>query len=323
MKKIAVVMPIFQPNINWLKKQLASLEMQNWENLEIWILDDSPQNAVGEHFFSEHLKRIPFHYWVGARNNGTDESFSILVECAQADYIAFCDQDDIWEPQKLTKLVECLERENAKIAYCSLSAIDENGAKIKTDIRAIRRRDIFLSGEGLARELFIKNCIYGCSMLARTEIVKSALPIPKGMHYDHWFSLWAALHGRVGFVDEPLVQHRLHGNNLSAPMRGITTKQDYFEERILSLRIRTQSVLDRLSCESENKQAINLSVYLKEVLDWVQARQDYFERKRGAMKRLWRMRYMSPGVTFFEMIFPIVPEMLFPAMIKFVARVFI
>lgn len=315
-------MAVYYPNKHWLAEQLYSLERQTWENIELWVWDDAPEKPVGKQFFSKHLERIPFHYYIGSQNLGPDSSFATLVERANGDYFAFCDQDDIWEPSKLERLISALEDRNAQVSYCTLSAINQNGDFLTKDIRTMRHGDYFLDGEGLAPKLFIKNSIYGCSMLMRAQIAKEALPLPQGMTYDHWFTLWAALCGRIVFLNESLIRHRLHESNLSTPFRGIETKQDYFNQRVKLLKTRTISTLERLENNHSN-QAKQLCTYLEMVLPWVQARQDVFEKKRGSKQRLWKTREISPKVSVFEMLLPFVPDKLLPMTLALIAKKFI
>lgn len=52
----------------------------------------------------------------------------LLRHAPNADYYAFCDQDDIWFPDKLHKALECLEKlPNGKKLYCSNLLIYANG----------------------------------------------------------------------------------------------------------------------------------------------------------------------------------------------------
>lgn len=322
MKKIAVLLSICHPNLDWLREQLASVENQTWRQLEVWIADDGPDAPVGERFFAEQLQRTPFHYAVNAENMGASKSFAQLVDWAEGDYLAFCDQDDRWLPEKLEALVKALEDTGAQASYCSLSAIDSSGQKICEDIRAIQRGVEFLAGEGLAKRLYIKNCIYGCSLLLCAQTAKAALPLPEEMGYDHWFTFWAAIQGRITFLDRPLVEHRLHSENVSEPFRGIACREVYYRRRVQGLRVRTESCLMRIAGEKSIAPDVREATidYLRRVLEWSRARERWSRMEWGAVGYMWRMRKLSPKATYFELLLPFLPEQLLRPLLRRLGR---
>ncbi|MCQ5131145.1 glycosyltransferase [Butyricicoccus faecihominis] len=325
MKKIAILMAVYHPNRDWLREQLASLENQTWGELELWIADDGPDEPVGGRFFSDILKRIPFHYSVNDENFGADRSFADLVQRANGEYIAFCDQDDIWLPRKLEILANVLEQENAKAAYCALSAIDGTGCMMSDDIRSIQRGIYFLEGRDIAERLFVKNCIYGSALVMDAQTAKQALPIPREMPYDQWFSFWAAVQGKIAFWDEALVQHRLHGSNLSEPFKEITSRQAYYDKRIVPFKTRTKESLLRV--QQDNSISVDrrkrIQAYLQRIYIWANARVRWYNKEKGGLQELWRTRACSPKVTWFEIALPFLPKKLVCFLLQKVLKNFV
>ena len=310
LSKISVLMAVYRPNRDWLEQQLISISDQTLPEIELLVRDDCPQEPIGEEVFEPLKKRMPVHYQINERNWGPGITFALLVKEAQSDYIAFCDQDDIWMPEKLEMLLGEIEEKKAAVCYCDLSVIDAQGNQIASDVRRVRTRDVFLEGAGLAKKLFVKNCIYGCSMLMPATLAKQALPLPEGMGHDHWFSLWAASKGEVVHLKKPLVRYRLHGNNQSNTLSRIHTKKDYLEQRIMKLK--RQAV----QCRGRFEDDPDLESYIFEVEKWTVARQQWFCGWGKALPALWKGRNFSKKAVLFELAAARMPELVFEHLMR-------
>lgn len=301
---VSILLAVYRPNRDWLVQQLRSLEQQTYEKIEILIRDDCPEQPVGRDFFAQQLSARPFTYTINPKNLGHAKTFAALAEQAAGDYLAFCDQDDIWAPEKIFMLVEALVKEDATGAYCGLDVMDENGDPVAGDVREIRKTDRFLSGDGLGKQLFVRNCIYGNTILLSSRVAQKGLPLPEGFTHDHWFSLWAAVEGRLIFVPCPLVHYRIHGKNLSTPFRGINTREDYLTQRIEVLEQRCQ-VQSRVAFDEE------LSAEIERVRHWVTLRRNWLEKP--SITHFWAYLQtcaIHPKIFCFELLLGLTPQKL-------------
>ena len=98
-----------------LKKQLDSLIAQTYPNINIYIRDDvSTDNTLD--IINEYIKNNSSNKNIilldnkGINLRPPRSFYQILTECDNADYYAFCDQDDIWHPDKIKWAVEELEK---------------------------------------------------------------------------------------------------------------------------------------------------------------------------------------------------------------------
>ncbi len=317
-EKVNILLPLYHPNKQWLKEQLKSLNEQTYPNLSLIIVDDGPDMPVGKDFVSEYITKISFSYKVHDNNMGSNRTFEELVKLADGEYIAFCDQDDIWHKEKISKLYSAIKEKEATVAYCGLSAIGPKGDYLAEDIRQIRKRDIFLSGVNIAEKLVIKNCIYGSSLVMRTDIAKESLPLPVATGFDHWFTLWAAIKGEIVRVNEILVQHRIHDENQSLPLRGIETKDDYIEQRVKNLQIRMDSCLTRFMNEDNREVFLDVIDTAQKSLEWANARECWLKGDKKAFKSFYRGKALSPKAFWFELIMPLIPNRLFKRAIELI-----
>lgn len=107
----------------YIREQLDSLLAQTYPNISIYIRDDgSNDNTVSilqDYIANNTSSREIILLENNGHNLGCPASFyQLLKECSPADYYAFCDQDDIWYPDKIKWAVEKLESESPKDKPC-------------------------------------------------------------------------------------------------------------------------------------------------------------------------------------------------------------
>ena len=124
MEKVSVLIATYNGG-RFLREQLESVLGQTYTNLEILVRDDqSTDNTYS--ILEEFSARDP--RVVVKRNNenlGINRNFLTLVHEASGEYIAICDQDDVWEENKIAVLVSEIG-ENSMI-YCDSAIIDSKG----------------------------------------------------------------------------------------------------------------------------------------------------------------------------------------------------
>ena len=116
-KKVQVLMSTYNGE-RFLSEQIESLLSQTWKNLEILIRDDGSRDKTPDILrqYGADYKNIRIFL---EENQGINGSFFELLKKSDADYVAFCDQDDIWLEGKIEAAVEKLEQETGPALYCS------------------------------------------------------------------------------------------------------------------------------------------------------------------------------------------------------------
>lgn len=299
-------MAVYEPNPDWLREQLVSLNRQTCADLELYVRDDAsptfPLQTLRE-MLGETITNFPFHCMQNAKNEGFNQTFSLLTAQAKGDAFAYCDQDDIWVPEKLSVLAGALRRENVQLAYCNEAVIDADSRIVAADIHTVIPHIVPRSGEGLAPFFFIHNCVPGCVMLVRAAVARQALPFARETIYDQWLALHAAQLGKIVYVSDSLVRHRLHGFNQTETLKGIETKADYISRYLHRDELRVAELGLRL----EPSEA------LARLQTWMATRLAWSRRERGAWKRLFSLRDIKRGVTYFELALPFMPSFVFTA----------
>jgi len=208
-------MATFSPNLSYFDQQIASLRQQSFADWICIVSDDaSPQEyrrkmeaTIGDDsrfICSWHNTNVGFY-----RNFER----SLLAVPVTASFVALCDQDDIWFPEKLTQLVEALSRDpQAMLAYSDMRIVDDEGKLISNTFWSSRRNnwnDISL--------MLLANTVTGAASLFRRELLRVALPFPEGngdRYHDHVLACFALATGRIAYLDKPLYDYRQHQDNV-------------------------------------------------------------------------------------------------------------
>ncbi len=245
--KVVIALSIYKPNLKWLEELLISLNNQTYQNIELLVWNDCPEdNFDYDKYFSQYIKNFKFYIKRGQKNLGVNGAFEELTSWAEGDYIAYCDQDDIWMPEKIEIMVELAIKLNVDLICCELTLINEKSEDL--------RRKITLSNDILNNKLVeyaTMHCLVNaCAMIVRLELAKQSLPFPniQKEYHDWWLGIYVALYGKIAFVNETLMKYRVYANNTSGfyGLSDIYTKEDYYRKRILVFRNKIKYVRNRL-----------------------------------------------------------------------------
>ena len=309
---ISILMALYDPRLDWLKEQLDSLEEQTFPNLKLYVCDDCSPTvsfAAIQECVSKAIRSFPYEIRRNEKNLGSNLTFQALTEEADGEYLAYCDQDDIWLPEKLEILQAEIERSGALLACSDMYIIDSDGKRVAKSITEVRKHHVFRSGDNLAEGLLIHNFVSGCAMLVRSDIAKEACPFCPYMVYDHYLALYAANQGSIQSLGEQLISHRVHSANQTGLLTGVIDKASYGRERIDLMVDRLHWLRDHFICGPDLKAVLNESVA------WAEARQRNWAHHGGKVT-VWKYRHFSSIPSVFEIVANWMPEPVFQLAIK-------
>ncbi|MDR3392581.1 MAG: glycosyltransferase family 2 protein [Sulfuriferula sp.] len=208
--KVAVLLSTYNGS-KFLLQQLDTLYQQTYPDIKILARDDGSSDSTKSLLENERLKgRVGV--LAGSGNLGPALSFFELLRQAvltDTDYVAFCDQDDVWQPEKIARAVSALsEVANSRAAmYCSRVEL------VDADLKHI-------SFGGIPRKIgfgnaLVENIATGCTIVMnRTaiDLLCENLPSNPQMH-DWWCYLVLSCFGDVIFDPVATIKYRQHGNN--------------------------------------------------------------------------------------------------------------
>lgn len=285
--KITIVLATYYPNFIWFRELLESLQKQTYPNYEVIVGDDASADEVYQKIIQqieEILENVPYIICQNRENMGSNGTFEKLTCMAQGDYIAYCDQDDIWEKEKLEYLYQEAARQDASMVYSDMSVIDQTGKVIYSSLRQLRKRIRYLEGEDLASYYLFSNCSAGCSMMIKSQIAKQAVPFLKDFICDQWLAVYAAVYGKIVFVNKTLVRYRQHARNQSGVLKDIQNKEEYYQKRVFPSWYAIKE-LERRGIHYKNEK---------------QSRAFAKARVEKKIKDIWKYRYLCKKYAYFE-----------------------
>ena len=200
----------------YLKKQLDSLFAQSTNNFQIIVRDDGSTDGT-----LKILKSYNIILLSAKENIGTKQSFSTLLayalENTKSTYFMFCDQDDIWEENKIEKTLK--EIQELELRYKNIPLLVHTNLKVLDQSLNVKH-DSFWKYEYIdpftnsCSRLLLQNTVTGCTAIINRKLVELALPIPNNaIMHDWWLGLVASKFGKISHLKESTVCYRQHTNN--------------------------------------------------------------------------------------------------------------
>ncbi len=227
MKEIVILLATYNGE-KYIRQQLKSLFEQTNQNFRLVVHDDGSSDATAE-IINEYRDKYPdrIEIFYGNYCGGPKENFLWMLGRVEGDYYLFCDQDDVWLPEKLQRSMDALtgEEDNYRSSKEEVPPVC-----VFTDMRVVDEElntlsDSFIRYIGRTPEntaytqILIDNPAAGCTMCfnrALRDLVVDLAPsvdlnnIP--MH-DAFVLEIAAIMGKVVAIDEPLAYYRQTGHN--------------------------------------------------------------------------------------------------------------
>ncbi len=196
----------------FLPAQAASILDQLSDQDELIISDDGSTDGSWA-FLTDLAQRDPRVRLL--RNEGRPGiigNFDHALQHCRGEIIFLSDQDDLWYPDKVTRLSQALSNPPMPwLVQSDAELIDAQGQVIAPSFYAIRH-----SRPGFWPN-FWRNTYQGCTLAFRRDLLEIALPLPASLPmHDMWLGLLAELTGPVLFVPDRLTGYRRHGANQSA-----------------------------------------------------------------------------------------------------------
>jgi glycosyltransferase involved in cell wall biosynthesis len=214
-KRVAILLAIFN-GAEFLQSQLETLARQTVTNLDIWASDDGSND--GSVSILECAERVwakgSFHILEGPQM-GFAENFRALLTNSEieADYFAFCDQDDLWEEDKVADALEWLAAQDDQVPalYCSRTR------SITVDGKKAGLSPLFPRMPGF-RNAIVQSIAGGNTMVmnnaARKVIMEASRRTPFISH-DWWcYLMVTGVGGVVHYSPIPKIGYRQHPRNL-------------------------------------------------------------------------------------------------------------
>ncbi|MCZ4242916.1 glycosyltransferase family 2 protein [Pedobacter punctiformis] len=217
--KINIVLATYNGQ-SYIEAQINSIIAQTYSNWELLIRDDGSTDKTLQ--IIKEFENVDNRINVLTDLKGNVRScqnFSILMSQVSKDaqYVMFCDQDDIWLEDKIERslyAMNTLEKAHGSdgplMVYGTYRMIDHNGKDLQLAVPDYSTRPSL-------NLLLSQNYIYGCTMLINQKLLERSIPIPStAENHDYWLALICAINnGHFSYIKQPLLLYRQHNLNVS------------------------------------------------------------------------------------------------------------
>lgn len=224
---VSVLIPAYN-RPHFLKIALKSVLNQTYKNIEIIICDDSTNYEVRD-MLNNYLKRYDHIQYFNNRETlgamATDDNYARCFSLASGEYINFLNDDDIFYPKKIERMVDFLKDKEVKLVTSRRSLIDKDGNLLPdaSFTEPISTVDRIYDGKEIVRRMILSGLNFigePTTVLFRKEDIHIAeLGVFKGRKYicNYDMAMWAnlLLKGKFVYITEILSSFRIHEDQQS------------------------------------------------------------------------------------------------------------
>ncbi len=260
MAKLHIILATYNGEM-YLRRQLDSI-LQSYEDFCLHVFDDGSTDATAE-ILQEYQTMCPnrIKVSINEQNLGCTRNFlnglktvydELQAEGMSAEsnktterhYFMFCDQDDIWYPEKLSiaqKAMRKLEKKYGSdlplLVFTDAVVTDADGEEIAPSF--IEQNKLNPYAVNTARILTENKCI-GCTSMMNAALVQLLTEVPEQARYhDWWMALLATSFGRMSYLNRKTLSYCQHGNNVV----GVQKFASYVKQRLFSLKKQKEMLL--------------------------------------------------------------------------------
>lgn len=213
---VAILLSLYN-GAPYLQQQLASLLQQTRADWTLYWRDDGSTDAsvalmrqFAEQVGEDRCVELAAH---NGEHMGVTASYAaLLAHTPPGSAIAFCDQDDVWFPDKLARGLSALASLPGQIPalYCARQTLTNGTLKPKGLSPRLPEKSCFLAA-------MTQNIATGCTLMlspAARALLLQAMPAPTFLLHDWWaYLMVTGAGGRVLTDNQPALFYRQHGQN--------------------------------------------------------------------------------------------------------------
>ncbi|MCL6572529.1 MAG: glycosyltransferase family 2 protein [Bacillus sp. (in: Bacteria)] len=232
--KISVCMATYNGE-QFVVRQLDTVLQQLGPDDEIIVIDDCSKDNTVQIINETYGNRVQVQ--VNEKNLGAIKSFEKAISTAQGDILFLCDQDDLWEEDKVAVMMKAVVNQNADLVIHDALVVDGNLEIINPSWNDYNHNNI---NQGIFGNI-LKNAYTGAFMAFKKELIPAILPFPEKIEmHDQWIALVCMMKKKkIVFIEQPLMKYVRHGGNVTGMKKRTLSTQ-------IKGRLRTISAIIRL-----------------------------------------------------------------------------
>jgi len=216
--KISVIIATYNGS-KYIKSLLESIEKQTKTPFEVILSDDCSKDNT-KYIIREFTKNVkmPVKFLENDQSLGYAANFMLAASKAEGDVVAFCDQDDVWAPEKLEVCSKKFLDPDVMLVVHKATLVDKDHKTI--GVFYLNIAEDKLKGPLQYNPWFV---FAGFSMLFRRKILTFTEDCARGIDFvggslrlphDRWIMYLANMFGKTAEIDKELVLYRQHSQNI-------------------------------------------------------------------------------------------------------------
>ena len=210
---VDILVTTYNTNEKFLRKQIESIQKQTYNNIKIYISDDSSTSYKIKEILEDYeSKDERVKLYLQPKNLGYNKNFEFLLQQSTANYVMFSDHDDIWHKDKVEKSLKKIKEKNVDMVYCNCRQVDEDGVVLREDYFKYKNVPLIQGKSKLA----ISRCVgIGCSQIITKSVKDKMIPFKDRVIAHDWLAAFIANEGKgIDYIEEELFDYRLHNSNV-------------------------------------------------------------------------------------------------------------
>ncbi len=206
--KISVAIATYNGE-KYLREQLDSLYNQTRVPDEVFVSDDGSTDGTIA-ILEEYHQIYGLKYEINKGEHGVNKNFEKAIRNCTGDYIAICDQDDVWMSHKVEKSLSIL----CKIEGNGPACISSKCINVDKNLKQLSSPPKMNDTYGYKASFLQNGVAQGCSLMFNRKLLDILKPIPDYLMYDAYIGYVAASVGNKYNISEPLMYYRHHDSNV-------------------------------------------------------------------------------------------------------------
>jgi teichuronic acid biosynthesis glycosyltransferase TuaG len=206
-KLVSVILTTYN-RVDLISLTIDSILSQTYKNIELIIIDDGSSDGTFEKINRYNDKRVSC--FLIKNSGGPAVPRNIGIKHSNGEYIAFCDDDDIWMSNKIDVQMNYIIKNNIDFVSSNMIVFNNNIDNI-----------LYISKNKKIKSLFSflnKNEINTSTVLLKKTSIVSFNEGEEFLNCGEDYSLWLKLYMNnysFGFINDPLVYYRSSHGNIS------------------------------------------------------------------------------------------------------------
>lgn len=211
----------------YIADQIASIARQTLPPAEIVLSDDGSsddtveraRNALAECSVARPGSAIGLTVLQNVTPLRVTRNFEQAARACRSPLISLCDQDDLWHPERLRRMVaRFVAAPELQLLHTNARLVDAHGRPLGETLfeaLGVQASELARIHEGQAVDVLLRrNLVTGATTVFRRELLdRYAAPFPPEWVHDEWLGFIAAATGQVDVLEDALIDYRQHDRN--------------------------------------------------------------------------------------------------------------